>query len=166
MSSHDGLGYSIGKIFMALFALTAIEVAWGMFFREPRWFLWSGLLICALLKGILIFVYFMHMRFERFLIWSMILPTPLLVIVIFGYVTPDLAFNERRDYPNGSMMDSEGRMVLMSERIEEADLYATHGAAHGEDHAAEDHGEDDAGHEGEGAHAEEADGNGAEAGGH
>jgi len=130
MSTHQGLGYSIGKIFAVLFALTALEVAWGMWFREPRWFLWSGLLICALVKGGLIFCYFMHMRFERWLIWSLILPTPLLVIVIFGYVTPDVSFNARRDYPNGSMMDSNGKLVMMSERIDEAHLYAAPG--HGE----------------------------------
>lgn len=120
MSSKEGLGYSVLKIFVVLFALTVIEVAWGIWFREPRWFLWSGLLVCALLKGLLIFMYFMHMRFERFLVWSLILPTPLLVLVIFGYVTPDLAYNGRRDYPNGMMMNHEGRVVPMIEMIHEA----------------------------------------------
>ena len=45
---------------------------------------------------------------------------PLLVIVIFGYVTPDLAFNGRRDYPNGMMINHEGRVVPMMEMIGEA----------------------------------------------
>lgn len=123
----QGLGYSIGKIFIALFVLTAIEVAWGMFFREPRWFLWSGLLICALLKALLIFMYFMHMKFERWLVWSLILPTPLLMLVFFGYITKDVAFNENRDYANGMMMDHEGRVVPMSEMMKEA--HAHEGAA-------------------------------------
>jgi caa(3)-type oxidase subunit IV len=122
----QGLGYSIGKIFIALFVLTAIEVAWGMFFREPRWFLWSGLLICALLKALLIFMYFMHMKFERWLVWSLILPTPLLMVVFFGYITKDVAFNEVRDYPNGMMMNHEGRVVPMSEMLQEA--HGSHGA--------------------------------------
>lgn len=125
--AKDGLGYSIGKIFVALFALTAIEVAWGMFFRDPRWFLWAGLLICALLKGLLIFMYFMHMKFERWLVWSLILPTPLLMLVFFGYITKDLAYNENRDYANGMMMNHEGHVVPMSEMLKEA--HALDGAA-------------------------------------
>jgi len=127
MGKH-GLGYSIGKIFTALFVLTAIEVAWGMFFRDPRWFLWSGLLICAMIKGLLIFMYFMHMKFERWLVWSLILPTPLLMLVFFGYITKDVSFNDNRDYPNGMMMNHEGRVVPMSEMKSEA--HGSHGASH------------------------------------
>jgi cytochrome c oxidase subunit IV len=118
--AKDGLGYSIGKIFMALFALTAIEVAWGMFFREPRWFLWSGLLVCALIKALLIFMYFMHMKFERWLLWALVLPTPLLMLVFFGYITKDVSFNENRDYANGMMMGHDGRVVPMNEMLKEA----------------------------------------------
>jgi cytochrome c oxidase subunit IV len=146
--AKDGLGYSIGKIFIVLFALTAIEVAWGMFFRDPRWFLWSGLLICALLKGILIFMYFMHMKFERVLVWSLILPTPLLMLVFFGYITKDMAYNEIRDYPNGMMINSAGEVVTMDEMLSEA-------AGHGGE---ESHGldaEDGTGLEGTEEHAEE-----------
>ena len=142
MGKH-GLGYSIGKIFIALFVLTAIEVAWGMFFREPRWFLWSGLLICALIKALLIFMYFMHMKFERWLVWSLILPTPLLMLVFFGYITKDVSFNDNRDYPNGMMMNHEGRVVPMNEMKSEA-----HGSpgAHGAEPAADAQGAEGAGH--------------------
>jgi cytochrome c oxidase subunit IV len=127
MANH-GLGYSVSKIFIALFVLTAIEVAWAMpeFIRDSRPLLWGGLLLCAGLKGSLIFMYFMHMKYERWLVWSLVLPTPLLVLVIFGYVTPDVSFNARRDYPNGMMLNREGRIVPMIERISEA---GAHGAA-------------------------------------
>lgn len=135
--AHDGLGYSIWRIFVALFALTAIEVAWGMFFRDPRWLLWSGLLICALLKGLLIFMYFMHMKFERWLVWSLILPTPLLMVVFFGYITKDVAYNDNRDYANGMMMNDEGVIIPMNEMMPEGGI---HGAA--ASHA----GEEDADH--------------------
>lgn len=135
--AKDGLGYSIGKIFIALFLLTALEVAWGMFFREPRWFLWSGLLICALIKALLIFMYFMHMKFERWLVWSLILPTPLLMVVFFGYITKDVSYSEVRDYPNGMMMNSRGEVVPMDEMLEEA--HPTGGAA-------AERGAEDAGH--------------------
>ena len=124
--AKDGLGYSIWRIFIALFVLTAIEVAWGMFFRDPRWLLWSGLLICALLKGVLIFMYFMHMKFERWLVWSLILPTPLLMLVFFGYITKDVAYNDNRDYPNGMMMNDEGRIIPMNEMMPAGGV---HGAA-------------------------------------
>ena len=120
--AKNGLGYSVTKIFIALFVLTAIEIAWAMphFIRESRPLLWSGLLLCALIKGSLIFMYFMHMKYERWLVWSLVLPTPLLVLVIFGYVTPDVSFNERRDYPNGMMLNGQGRIVPMIERISDA----------------------------------------------
>jgi cytochrome c oxidase subunit IV len=124
--AKDGLGYNVLKIFIALFVLTAIEVAWAMpsFIRDHRVLLWGGLLLCAGLKAGLIFMYFMHMRFERWLVWSLILPTPLLVFVIFGYVTKDLAGNDYRDYPNGMMMNHEGRIVPMMEMIDEAQGHA------------------------------------------
>jgi cytochrome c oxidase subunit IV len=129
--AKDGLGYNVLKIFIALFALTAIEVAWAMpsFIRDHRALLWGGLLLCAGLKAGLIFMYFMHMRFERWLVWSLILPTPLLVFVIFGYVTKDVARNDYRDYPNGMMINHEGRVVPMMEMIHEA---GTHGGASGD----------------------------------
>jgi|SRR5688572_27585971 len=128
--AKNGLGYSVTKIFAALFVLTAIEVAWAMpeFIRASRPLLWGGLLLCAGLKGGLIFMYFMHMKYERWLVWSLVLPTPLLVLVIFGYVTPDVSFNQRRDYPNGMMRNSAGQIVPMIERISEAGGHAP--AAH------------------------------------
>ncbi len=124
MSSKDGLGYSIWKIFIALFALTAIEVAWGMYLRDPRWLLWGGLLICAAIKGLLIFMYFMHMKFERWIVWSMVLPTPFLIAVIFFYISPDITRNHLRDHPNGAMLNAEGKVEIMQRQF--------HAAPHGE----------------------------------
>ena len=113
MSAKDGLGYSIGKIFIALFLLTGLEVAWGMYLREPRWLLWSGLLTCALIKGQLIFMYFMHMKFERILVWALILPTPLLIMIFFLFISPDVSRNKLRDHPNGAMLNPEGKVEIM-----------------------------------------------------
>jgi cytochrome c oxidase subunit IV len=112
--SHDkeGLGYSVKKIFIALLALTAIEVAWGMALpHHMRFLLWSGLLICALAKGLLIFMYFMHMRFERWIIWGLIVPTPMLVMIVLAANMPDTAFNDRRDHPVGFRIDATGQVV-------------------------------------------------------
>jgi cytochrome c oxidase subunit IV len=107
MSSKDGLGYSVLKIFIILFVATALEVAWGMFLRPPtfpRWLLWGGLLTFALIKGAYILMYFMHMKYEKFIVWSLILPTPLLVAVILFALMPDVAFKDERDHPVGEML--------------------------------------------------------------
>jgi cytochrome c oxidase subunit IV len=114
MSNKDGLGYSVLKIFIILFTCTALEVLWGMYLRPPtypRWLLWGGLLVFALIKGLYILMYFMHMKYERFLVWSLILPTPLLVAVVVFALMPDLAFkDELRDFPVGQMIQ-DGEVV-------------------------------------------------------
>jgi cytochrome c oxidase subunit IV len=111
---HDGLGYSVWRIFLILFFLTGAEVAWGMMLHsQPHWILWGGLIAFALAKGLLIFMYFMHMKFERFLIWSLILPTPLLIMVVLFALMPDLSFNDRRDYAVGRSLAPDGQVVDM-----------------------------------------------------
>jgi cytochrome c oxidase subunit IV len=111
MSHGKDLGYSIARIFWALFILTSIEVAWGLFLRDPRWVLWSGLIICMVIKGLLILMYFMHMRFERAIIWCLILPTPALVAIVLFANMPDTSFNEQRDHPVGYLIDQSGEVV-------------------------------------------------------
>ncbi len=133
MSSHEGLGYSIKKIFIVLFVLTAVEVAVGVLIDDPKWFKWSLLLILAVWKGGLILMYFMHMKFEKFIVWSLIAPTPLLVLVVLLALMPDLSFNKVRDYPVGYQLNEQGEVVDM--------IDSRPGAAHGDDH-----GESDAGH--------------------
>jgi hypothetical protein len=80
--------------------------------------LWGGLLFFAFLKGWLIAVYFMHLKFEGWVVKSLILPTPFLIMVIFGYVMPDVADDESRlIHPIGTEVDpATGRAVVdMSE---------------------------------------------------
>ena len=63
MSEHT---FDSKKIFFILFVATMVEVAWGLTFEgSSRWLLWSGLLICAYYKGLLIFQYFMHFKLQR-----------------------------------------------------------------------------------------------------
>ena len=113
MAQHGkDIGYSIFRIFIVLFVLTAIEVVWGMFFRDPRWLLWFGLITCMVIKGLLIFMYFMHMRFERFIVWSLVVPTPALVAIVVCALLPDVAFNDdHRDHPVGYLIDKTGEVV-------------------------------------------------------
>jgi len=117
---HEGLGYSIFKIFAILFVLTALEVFWGMSMRGfGRFVLWGGLIAFALAKGLLIFMYFMHMKFERFLVWSLIVPTPVLILVILTALSPDLSFNSQRDHPVADMLDEHGQVVDMNVAFEQ-----------------------------------------------
>ena len=85
--------FSANKIFITLFVLTAIEVAWSLVFHDsPAWFKWGGLLIFAFWKGLLIYTYFMHMKFEGKLIYLiLIVPVGLCVLLIFALL-PDVTF--------------------------------------------------------------------------
>ena len=93
MSDHHE--FSAHKIFAYLIFYTAVEVLWGMFFpRDIQWALWGGLLLCAFLKGYLIFTWFMHMKFEGWIVKGLVLPTiPLIAILLFGNM-PDSSFND------------------------------------------------------------------------
>jgi len=110
----DDHEFSANKIFLFLLIYTIAEVIWGMFFPfgfgergEPRWALWGGLLICAFLKGYLIFAWFMHMKFEGWIVKGLIAPTiPLVAILIFANM-PDTSLNDDLLYPIGSQLEVE-----------------------------------------------------------
>jgi caa(3)-type oxidase subunit IV len=108
-AEHDSKHFSAEKIFGGLFLFTMLEVLWGLVgkhlgFNRPM--LWGGLLFFAFFKGWLIAVYFMHLKFEGWVVKSLILPTPFLILVIFGYVMPDVANKKGRlIHPVGSEVD-------------------------------------------------------------
>ena len=109
MSESDDKNFSAEKIFLALFILTALEVGWGYAGHYLDWgrlMLWGGLLFFAFFKGWYIAVYFMHLKFEGWVVKSLILPTPFLIMVIFGYVMPDVA-NDQAPliHPVGAELD-------------------------------------------------------------
>jgi hypothetical protein len=86
------------------------------FSSNPRFFsrgrcreLWGGLLVFAFWKGILIYTYFMHMKFEGWIVKCLIAPTPILIAIVLFALMPDIAFNSRLDYPVGSQLDKDGR---------------------------------------------------------
>jgi cytochrome c oxidase subunit IV len=137
MSSKDGLGYSVFRIWIILLVLTTAEVVWGMFLRPPtfpRWLLWGGLVTFALIKGLYILMYFMHMKYERFIVWSLILPTPFLVAVVLCALMPDVSFkDDLRDHPVGEML-VEGQVVDVLEY--QHPPFGHHGEGHGGEHGA------------------------------
>jgi Prokaryotic Cytochrome C oxidase subunit IV len=114
---HDDKHFNPEKVFAILFALTVLEVLWGYTFgvwmldpgeKANKLVLWGGLLFFAFYKGWLIALYFMHLKFEGWVVKSLILPTPFLIMVIFGYVMPDVADEETRMvHPIGSEVDPE-----------------------------------------------------------
>lgn len=115
--------FNADRVFVLLFALTLIEVVWGYAFG--RWIqagklvLWGGLLFFAFYKGWLIAVYFMHLKFEGWVVKSLLLPTPFLIMVIFGYVMPDVANKEGNlIYPVGSAYDPDSGGVVDVHELE------------------------------------------------
>ena len=111
----DGHSFSANKIFIYLFVYTLIEVLWGTWienvFGLPRWALWGGLLVCAFLKGYLIFTWFMHMKFEGWIVKGLVVPTvPLVAILIFANM-PDTSFNDDLLYPIGHQLEVELRLT-------------------------------------------------------
>ena len=122
----DDHEFSANKIFLFLLIYTIAEVIWGMFFPfgfgergEPRWALWGGLLICAFLKGYLIFTWFMHMKFEGWIVKGLVVPTvPLIAILIFANM-PATSFNDDLLYPIGHQLEVELR--LTNEEAEPSD---------------------------------------------
>ena len=116
--SHEGMHFSPNKVFYGLFLFTILEVGWGLAGKHFAWnrpMLWGGLLFFASLKGWLIAVYFMHLKFEGWVVKSLILPTPFLIMVIFGYVMPDVANKKGRlIHPVGSELDPKSGLVIES----------------------------------------------------
>ena len=113
---EHGSHFSENGILVKLLIFTVLEVGWGLAGKHFGWnrlSLWGGLLFFAFLKGWLIAVYFMHLKFEGWVVKSLILPTPFLVMVIYGYVMPDVANDETRlAHPVGSELDPKtGRVV-------------------------------------------------------
>jgi caa(3)-type oxidase subunit IV len=114
---HGPMHFSANKVFAYLFALTVLEVGWGIAGKHFGWnrpMLWGGLLFFAGYKGWLIAVFFMHLKFEGWVVKSLILPTPFLILVIFGYVMPDVADDETRlVHPVGSEIDPRTGQVVV-----------------------------------------------------
>lgn len=113
---HDSAHFSETGILVKLLVLTLLEVGWGWAGKHFGWnrlSLWGGLLFFAFLKGWLIAIYFMHLKFEGWVVKSLILPTPFLVMVIMGYVMPDVADAETPlIHPVGSKLDPKTGLVI------------------------------------------------------
>jgi cytochrome c oxidase subunit 4 len=52
-------------IFWWLLALTIIEIGWALLPHNSKFALASGLVVAAVIKAVLVALYFMHLKFER-----------------------------------------------------------------------------------------------------
>jgi len=126
MSEHT---FDSKKIFFILFVATMVEVAWGLTFEgSSRWLLWSGLLICAYYKGLLIFQYFMHMKFEGWIVKCLIAPTLPLIAIILLALSPDVSNNDLLLYEIGTQLDEDSGEIVEIWSPEQAEQ--EHGVGH------------------------------------
>ncbi len=110
MSGGGHYEFNANKIFGWLILFTAAEVAWGYAGDYLGWgklLLWGGLIAFALFKGLYIAIYFMHLKFEGWIVKGLILPTPFLIAVILLFISPDISRNEELVHPIGSMYDPD-----------------------------------------------------------
>ena len=133
-ATNHGPGFSANKIFVTLFILTMVEVGWGLGFKHsPHWIKWGGLIVFAFWKGILIYTYFMHMKFEGWLVKALVAPTPILIMVLVFALMPDVSLNDRLVYPVGSQLDKSntlpGKVISMTNERHEPKASA-HDAQH------------------------------------
>ena len=121
--------FNATRILILLAVLTAVEVAWAVVpLGLSTLMLRLGLIVMALWKGYLIFMFFMHMKFEGWIVKGLLVPTvPLMMIVVFANM-PDTSYNDHLVYPAGSMATPDGAQVLELRDV------AGHGHEGGEDH--------------------------------
>ena len=119
MSDHEHPGFDATKIFIALLILTLVEVGWS-FLPAGKVIIWGGLLTMAFMKGFLIFTYFMHMKFEGWIVKVLIAPTPFLILVVIFALMPDIGANRRMDHNLTDMADPvTGQIIELGSRDKE-----------------------------------------------
>lgn len=129
--AHDEHGFNANKIFITLFILTAVEVGWSIVFKHhSHWIKWGALCVFAFWKGMLIYTYFMHMKFEGWIVKALVAPTPILIAILVCALMPDVSFNDKLVYPVGTQLDKSapptGRVTSMLDHPHEAGAPAKH----------------------------------------
>ena len=122
-NDHAQPAFSANKIFITLFILTAAEVLWGavLFKHSPHLIKWGGLIVFAFWKGILIYTYFMHMKFEGWIVKCLIAPTPFLIAIVVFALMPDVSNNSHLVYPVGSQLGKSGKVEGLADHPAKAE---------------------------------------------
>ena len=113
--SDDHKHFNAEKIFIILFAFTALEIGWGFFgewIEMGRFWLWGVLGLCAYVKFVYILKYFMHFQYEGWIVKALMVPTIPLMLVIFFNTRPDIASQGYKDHPNGYQLDPRTGEVM------------------------------------------------------
>jgi len=87
MSENSKGHHPYYKIFALLTVLTIVEILWATF--ESRGLLAAGLALMAAAKASLVGLYYMHLKYERHLIWVVALFPLVLVIAMIAGLLPD-----------------------------------------------------------------------------
>ncbi len=69
-------------IFWWLLALTIIEIGWALLPHHSKFALASGLVVAAVIKAVLVALYFMHLKFERKLLGILFASTLILGAIL------------------------------------------------------------------------------------
>jgi cytochrome c oxidase subunit 4 len=77
-------------VFGWLFALTVLEVG-VIFLPIPKLMIAASLVIMAVVKASLVAVYFMHLKFERVVIWWIAVIPAILCVFLILMLIPELA---------------------------------------------------------------------------
>ena len=119
-SDDHGEHFSVMKIFITLCVLTAAEVIYGeignKYFYEKKVILWGGLMLFAVWKGVLIFRYFMHMKYEKSIVKGNVWFTVPLVIYFMTILLTEIGYNDYHNYGIGEQQDPEtGEIISIGE---------------------------------------------------
>jgi len=82
-------------VFYALIVLTILELAWASLIHPlvPRI---SGLIIMAVIKALLVAMYFMHLKFEGRMIYTILVASLCLAAVLVFALMPDMTYSAPR----------------------------------------------------------------------
>jgi caa(3)-type oxidase subunit IV len=87
--SHVKASHPYYRIFALLTVFTIAEIAWATYFHESRALLAGGLGLMAAFKAAMVALYYMHLKYERWLLWIIAgFPLVLVVVMISGFL-PD-----------------------------------------------------------------------------
>ncbi len=90
---HDQSGHirTYWKVFTSLAIFTAIEYFYAQIFASSFAVLVLGLMTWAIIKAVLVGLYFMHLKYEGKWVYAMLVPAGVLACVLVLALTPDIA---------------------------------------------------------------------------
>lgn len=89
------------RVFLALLVLTVLEYLYARLFADRGFLsLVAGLVALAVIKAVLVGMFFMHLAFEGRWKYLILVPTTFLVIVLVSGLYPDMGLDAKRFGPD------------------------------------------------------------------